>query len=232
MLDARDHRAHVADEVAADQLAARQVDRDRQRHVADLLLPGDQVFGRLLHGEQAELHDQPAAFGDRDEVGRRDRAAARVLPAQQRLEAGDGAVLEPHDRLVGERELLALDRAAKVGFELQPVGADRAEGRPERLDAVAAEALGLVHGELGVLDHVLGGRLRRRPGDEADRGGQHDLALGEGDRRLDRLVDGVGDRRDARRVLLGQQHQRELVAGEARQRVAAASAAGAGGARW
>ena len=71
------------------------------------------------------------------------------------------AVFQPHDRLVGEREFLALDGAAQIGFELQPVGADRAEGRPERLDAVAAEALGLVHGELGVLDHVLGGRLRR-----------------------------------------------------------------------
>ena len=81
---------------------------------------------------------------------------------QQRLEAGDGAVFEPHDRLVGEREFLALDGAPQVGFELQPIGADRAEGRPERLDAVAAEALGLMHGELGILDHVLGGRLRLR----------------------------------------------------------------------
>ena len=39
---------------------------------------------------------------------------------------------------------------------------------------------------------------------------------------LDRLLDGVGDGRDAGRVLLGQQHQRELVAGKARQRVASA----------
>ena len=151
---------------------------------------------------------------------------------QQRLEAGDGAVFQPHDRLVGEAELLALDGAAQIGFELQPVGADRAERRPERLDAVAAEALGLVHGELGVLDHVLGGRLRRRPGDQPDRGGQHDLALGEGDRRLDRLVDRVGDRGDAGRVLLRQQHQRELVAGKARQRVARLAGGGAAGARW
>ena len=116
--------------------------------------------------------------------------------------------------------LLALDRPAQVRFELQPVGADRTEGRAERLDAVAAEALGLMHGQLGVLDHVLGRCLRLRPGDQADRGGEHDLALGEGDRRLDRLLDRVGDGGDARRVLLGQQHQRELVAGKARQRIA------------
>ncbi len=143
-----------------------------------------------------------------------------MLPSEQRLEAGDGAVFQAHDRLVGEGQFLALDGAAQVGFELQPIGADRAERRPERLDAVAAEALGLVHGELGILDHVLGRGLRRGPGDQADRGGQHDLALGEGDRRLDRLVDRIGDRGDAGRILLGQQHQRELVAGKARQRVA------------
>ena len=59
-----------------------------------------------------------------------------------------------------------------------------------------------------------------RPGDQADRGGQHDFALGEGDRRPDRLLDRVGDAGDACRILLGQQHQRELVAGEARQRIA------------
>ena len=56
----------------------------------------------LLHGEQAELHDQPAAFGDRDEIGGRDRAAARMLPAQQRLEAGDAAG-PPAARSAGRR---------------------------------------------------------------------------------------------------------------------------------
>ena len=61
--------------------------------------------------------------------------------------------------------------------------------------------------------------LRVRPGDQPDRGGQHDLALGEVDRRPDRLLDRIGDAGDAGRVLLRQQHQRELVAGKARQRV-------------
>ena len=45
-IGACDHRAHVADQVAADQLAAGQIDRNRQRRVADLLLPAGQVFGR------------------------------------------------------------------------------------------------------------------------------------------------------------------------------------------
>ena len=37
----------------------------------------------------ADLHDQAGFLGDRDEVGRRDHAAHRMPPAQQRLEAGD-----------------------------------------------------------------------------------------------------------------------------------------------
>jgi hypothetical protein len=57
------------------------------------------------------------------------------------------------------------------------------------------------------------------PRDEADRGRQHDLALGEVDRRADRRAYGVRHLGDPPRFLLGQQHERELVAGKARQRV-------------
>ena len=164
-----------------------------------------QVFGRALHGEQAELDDQPAILCDRNEVRRRDRTAPRMLPPKQRLEPGDGAIFEAYDRLIGEGEFRALDGPAHVGFDLQPVGAGGAEGRAERLDAVAAEALRLLHREFGVLDQVLGRGLRRRPRREADRGGQDDLALGEGDRRLDRLGDGFRHVGDPRRVLLREQ---------------------------
>ena len=182
-----------------------------------------EVLGRALHGEQAELDDQAAAFGDRDEVGRRDHAAARMIPAQQRLEAGDAAVLQPHDRLVGEREFLALDGAAQVGFELQPVGADGAEGRAERLDAVAAEALGLVHGKLGVLDHVLGRGSAAvvqvmRPIEAVSTISRLAKVIGA----LIACLMASATAAMRGRVLLGQQHQRELVAGEARQRVLAA----------
>src|SRR5690606_28818005 len=117
-------------------------------------------------------NDQPAAFGDRDEVGWRYGAAARMLPAQEGLEPGHTAVLEPHDRLVGERELLAFRGAAEVRFELQPIGADRPEGRSKRLDAIAAEALRLVHREFGVLHQILGRTLPVRPGDQPDRGSE------------------------------------------------------------
>ena len=54
---------------------------------------------------------------------------------------------------------------------------------------------------------------------EANRGGEEDLAVVEGDRRADGLADGLGEIGDARGILLREQDQAELVAGEPRQRV-------------
>ena len=71
----------------------------------------------------------------------KDRAAARMLPAQKRLEARDRPVFQAHDRLVGEGEFAALDCPVQVGFELQAVGAYGAEGRAERLDPVFQEKM-------------------------------------------------------------------------------------------
>ena len=58
------------------------------------------------------------------------RPSFGMIPARQRLEAGDRAILEPHDRLVEDLDLLALERAAQFGFERQPVGLARAHRRP------------------------------------------------------------------------------------------------------
>ena len=44
-----------------------------------------------------------------------------MVPAQQRLEARDGAILQPDDRLEIDLDLVALDGAAQVGLERQPV---------------------------------------------------------------------------------------------------------------
>ena len=113
-------------------------------------------------------------------------AHLRMIPARQRLEAGDGAILEPHDRLIEDGDLLALERAAQLGFERQPVGLARPHRRLEHLDAVAADALGVIHRELGVLEHLLGA-VRLAVGErEPDRGGEEDFAVVEGDRRAQR----------------------------------------------
>ena len=113
----------------------------------------------------------------------------------------------------------ALDGAAQFAFQRQAVGLARAHRRLVDVDAVAADALGMIHRKLGVLDDLVG-QLRLRIGQrEPDRGGQEDLAVVEGDRRADGLADGFGEGGDARRILLRHQDQAELVAGEPRQRV-------------
>ena len=151
----------------------------------DAALPERELARGALQHEQAEIDDQAGLLGDGDEFRRRHAAELRMVPARQRLEARDRAVFQPHDRLVQDGDLLALERAAQFGFERQAVGLARAHRRLEHLDAVAADALGVIHRELGVLEDLLGA-VRLAVGErEADRGGQEDLAVVEGDRRAD-----------------------------------------------
>ena len=95
-----------------------------------------------------------------------------------------------------------------------------AHGRLEHLDAVAAMALRVHHGDLRVLQHLFAARARSRlVQHEADRGGEEDLALGEGDRRRDGAADHVGEGDDAVGIALGEQDHGELVAVERGERV-------------
>ena len=142
-----------------------------------------------------------------------------MIPARQRFEAGDGAVLEPHDRLIEDGDLVAFERPAQVGFDRQPVGLARAHGGLEHVDAVAAAALGVIHRELGVLEHFLAALRFAVAERQSDRGGEEYFAVAERDRRAQRLADGLGQRGDARQLAFRQQDQAELIARQARQRV-------------
>ena len=106
-----------------------------------------------------------------------------MLPAHQRLEPGDGAVLEPDDRLIEERDFAPLERAPQLGLDREAVALARAHRRLEHLDAISADALGVVHREFRVLEHFVA--LARLPvGEhESDRGGEQDFPVVEGDRR-------------------------------------------------
>ena len=151
----------------------------------------------------------------------REAAALGVVPADERLDAGDAAGLQRDDRLVDEPELSRLDAAGEVGLELEPLEGARVHLLLEQLDAVLALLLGQVHGHVGVAQHDLG---RRRPvvdrGD-ADAGGDHDLAAVDAERAAEVVeqAQGEADRADLVAAVLDQ--HRELVAAEAgRHRVA------------
>ena len=142
-----------------------------------------------------------------------------MVPAQQRFETRYRAVFQPDDRLVQHRHLVAFERTAQIALHRQAVALARAHRRLEHLDAIAANALAVIHRKLGVLEHIflaLGRAVGKR---EPDRRGEKDLTIVEGDRRAQRLADRVGKRGDARRLALGEYQQAELVAGQARHRI-------------
>ena len=79
-----------------------------------------------------------------------------MIPARKRLESCNRAIFQPDDRLVQHLDFLALDGAAQFRFHCQAIGLARTHGRLENLDAITADALGVVHRKFGVLEHLLG----------------------------------------------------------------------------
>jgi hypothetical protein len=68
--------------------------------------PGEELGAGGAQDPLAELDDQAVLLGDRDEVGRADEPAVRVLPADQGLDVPDGAAGQVDDRLVDQAELV------------------------------------------------------------------------------------------------------------------------------
>ena len=62
-------------------------------------------------------------LGERKEIVGSEQAEARMTPARQRFEAGDGAVLEPHDGLKQHGDLAAIERMAQIVGERKAVRA-------------------------------------------------------------------------------------------------------------
>ena len=125
-------------------------------------------------GERADPAD---LLGQVDEVVRRDRAVARVGPADQRLDRDDVGGLGVDDRLEDDADLPVGHRLLELGAQLQAAQALLVEHR-----VVAGHAAGVGGGEqgdVGPLHERAGvGAVHRRGGD-AD--GQRDLEVQPGD---------------------------------------------------
>ena len=131
------------------QPAGRDVDRGL-RHLQPGRRPVVEVPQGLLEDHAVDGGDDVQLLGDLHEVGRRQQALGRVVPARQRLDADDGERRGVELRLVVGDELVALQaRQYVVGDALggDDLGLQRIV---EELVAVAAAALGPVERDVGV----------------------------------------------------------------------------------
>jgi hypothetical protein len=164
--DVRDELRRVGCPV---QLPAGDVDGHVRRGVRAVdPLPVPQLAARLAEHPPAERHDQAGVLGRRDERPGPQHAALGVMPPHQRLEAGERAGVELHDRLVHEGELPPVHGAAQVRLELQTYAGSRVQRRLEQREAALAIRLRLVHRRVGVAEE----RLRRGHGRRARRRGR------------------------------------------------------------
>ena len=117
-----------AGQVAVGDLAGGEVDRDVEAAAGRGAARASRAAWRqaLSMHPAADRLDQAALLGDRDELAGVEQAAPRMVPAHQRLEAGDLAAAQRDDRLVVQRQLVAPDRAAQLVLELQPARRARA----------------------------------------------------------------------------------------------------------
>ena len=146
--------ADVLDDGVVVELAARDVDRDVEGVAPGV--PGGHLLAGLAQHPAADLADLAGLLEDRDELVGLDQTPGRVLPAQQRLDADQGEVVEVVDRLVDEAELVARQRRAQIELELDAAADVGLHLRVEDLVAVLAGGLGLVERHVGVAQQLAG----------------------------------------------------------------------------
>ena len=148
---------------------------------------------RLLEDPVADGDDQASLLGQWDEVVREDQAPRRMLPAGESLDPGDAPVPEPDDRLVMDHELLPFDGATQFLLELEAVNRSGAHLRIEQLRATPAPPPGLVPGDAGVAEELVGGAGTGRGGGDPDTDLRPDGATIDLDRSLKSGEETVGE---------------------------------------
>ena len=135
-------------------------------------MPSPALAAGFAHDPGADLDDEPGFVGQRNEAVRRHDAALRMLPAQQRLDAGRAAGHAIQDGLVVQEQLAALHGVPQVRFQHQLLGRAGAHFARVVTHAVAAGALRAGHRRLGIHDQGLRVVAVVRRHRHADRSGQ------------------------------------------------------------
>src|SRR5690606_21712936 len=185
-------RAEPVGKALVAELGRRHVDRDGQ------LGPLARDRAGFVQDPVAERGDQAGFLGHGHEDLGRDPAAARMVPAEQRLEADDLAFAGIDHRLVVDAETLAAgERAAQLRLEHRAQLDALVHRLGEEAIAVAAFVLRAVERDVG-LAHEFGavGSVFGRDGD-ADADADVSLVAGNLERQAHLLEDAVEGRLDA-----------------------------------
>ncbi len=223
------NRRQQRDEIRFGELARADVDGQRQAGRCRLALPACQLEAGSAHDPGADLDDEPAFFGDADEVKRQHDLAIGLVPAQQRF-GPDHAARAVELRLVVQYEFVALQRAPQAAFEFgarEPRGLHRRVVEAKR---VAPGRLGLVHRGVGLAQGRFDRVVQAAQRDHADAHRQRVMQLAQLERRRQRRNHLFGDRlglrrRHIARILDGPDQHHELVAAQTRHHVRFAHAA-------
>ena len=108
-------RLNVVGQTLARELAGGEIDADPQGAVAGIFAaPGLDLLACLGESPVADGQNQPAFFGQRNEVHGRDESPLGMMPADERLKANDLAGGELDLGLVVEHKLAFVEGAAQV----------------------------------------------------------------------------------------------------------------------
>jgi len=121
-------------------------------------------------------------LGGGDDFRRRDEAEPGVMPADQCLEAGNGARLQIDLRLEPGLDLPIADRRLDILLDEALAIGERLEAGIEFADLPAALALGVVERHVGARQQFLGGGGVGGKGRQAHAERYHRLAAAEGNR--------------------------------------------------
>ena len=210
---------HV-DEIGAAELQRRDVDRDREAR------PGLAVEAGAAQHLLAELDDQPAVLGNRNEFGGRNLAAFGMRPTAERLDAHHHFPAVVDDRLIGDPQAVVLDRGAQLVFQELALDQVRIHRRVVDAGSIAALVLRPVERQIGMAHDV--GRAADILVDDgdADAGADDDGLIGDGVGRADGGDHARGDRLQGRVIEAAGGDDGELVAAEPGDHVVATQGAG------
>src|SRR5947209_9822995 len=103
----------------------------------------------------ADLADDSRFLGERDELGRRNGPARRMLPADECFESGDLFSRGTDDRLVMNGKLTALDGLPEIIFKQLPLGGFAVHRRLVETVLAAPRPFGGVEREIGIADQCV-----------------------------------------------------------------------------